>query len=150
MKNFKSFTLMEILLGALIFVVVGIMATATITSAVNTRNKTKQQRTINMAAQRIFDEIGRTIRDGNPKKQIYICSHDSQGQLVPPYKIWGSVNEPPNDFVKDAVGAGFNENTIRYNINNPAFGEQLGERRMGNILQIVAGKELFVESIEVE
>ncbi|MFH1749407.1 MAG: hypothetical protein ABH837_00685 [bacterium] len=126
-KKHKSFTLMEILLGSLIFVSVAIMATGIISSVVNARNKTTQQKNINTAAQKIFDEIGREIRDGNPKKQVYICSFDQAGQVVDwPVGAWGDPNQPPNDFVLDYIS-----------IPNPPFGEQIGSRRIGNTLQIV-------------
>lgn len=138
-KKVKSFTLMEILLGAFIFVIVAIMATAIISSVVNTRTKTNQQRTINMAAQRIFDEIGKTIKDGNPKKHIYICSHDYEGHVVP--DAWGTENEPPNDFVSDIIDKvnPLDPFAFEFRIRNilAPFGEKIGSRRMGNVLQIV-------------
>ncbi len=136
MQKRKSFTLIEILISAILFTTVALMATAIIAGVVNSRNKVIQQKHINSAAQQIFDEIGRTIRVGSPNKQIYICSHDVNGQ---------TANVPdtlPNDFIEEWGLNNAQEEFVRHNLtgflpDGPPFGEEIGDRRIGNILQIV-------------
>ncbi|MFC1656713.1 type II secretion system protein J [Patescibacteria group bacterium] len=134
MKNKKSFTLMEILISAALFTTVAIMATMTITSVVNSRSKTSQLKNINITAQKVFNEIDKELRSGNANKQVYVCSFDYSGQLVgrdiPTIGTqgwWGtSTNDPPNDFIKEGLP-----------YTTEVFGEQIGNRRIGNVLQVV-------------
>jgi hypothetical protein len=99
-----------------------------------------------MTGQNILDEIGKTIRDGNPRKRVYICSdNDNTGQLVD-----DTNHNPPDDFVwflsRNNPGL---QATIRYDLINQLFGEQIGDRRIGNVLQIVEFKDDVVSGDEI-
>jgi len=71
----NSFTLIEILIGAGIFVLVASISTAIFGYTIYSRNKTQQQNQISQTAKNVLDEIGSLIRDPNSTK-IRICGQD--------------------------------------------------------------------------
>lgn len=105
----NAFTLMEVLIGAFLFVMVAVICSAIFAYTVSNRNKAHQQNQINQTAKNFFEEIGQHLRSTNSSQKIKICGT-------------GYFNIPPSD-------------PQEYEIS----GEFLGYRKIGLQLRIFYG-----------